>query len=95
MRGTKSLTLMQALKKMSLQAAKRLGLSATKGSIEPGKDADIVIFDPELIEDGSTFDEPLKAPVGIDRVLVGGVTVVKDSAKRLRFGRCWQACRED
>ncbi|WP_428378352.1 amidohydrolase family protein [Olsenella sp. Marseille-QA0557] len=87
-RGTKSLTLMQALKKMSLQAAKRLGLSATKGSIEPGKDADIVIFDPELIEDGSTFDEPLKAPVGIDRVLVGGVTVVKDSADTGALSGC-------
>ena len=77
-RGTKSLTLMQALKKMSLQAAKRLGLDATKGSIAPGKDADLIIFDPETIEDCSTFDEPLLAPAGIDRVFVGGKTVVQN-----------------
>lgn len=35
---------------MSLQAAKRLGLSATKGSIEPGKDADIVILIPSSLK---------------------------------------------
>lgn len=85
-RGTKSLTLIQALRKMSLQAAERLGLGTTKGSIEQGKDADLIIFDPEVIEDRSTFDEPLLAPAGIDRVLVGGVTVVKDGADTGNLG---------
>jgi N-acyl-D-amino-acid deacylase len=73
-----SLTLMQALEKMTLRAARRIGLADRKGSLEVGKDADIVIFDPDTIADGSTFDDPTAPPTGIDRVIVGGVTVEED-----------------
>lgn len=75
-RGTGSLTLVGALEKMTLRAAERIGLAGRKGSVEVGKDADLVIFDPETIADGSTFLDPLAPPVGIDRVMVAGVTVV-------------------
>ncbi len=75
-RGTKSLSLMDALEKMTIKAARRIGIDAHKGSIEVGKDADLVIFDPETIEDRSTFEEATLSPVGIDRVIVDGTTVV-------------------
>ena len=38
----------------------------------------IVIFDPETIADRATFDSPLTPPAGIDRVLIGGKTVLLD-----------------
>lgn len=77
-RGTGSLSLMEALEKMTIRAARRIGIDGFKGSIEPGKDADIVIFDPDAIADQSTYEEPELPPVGIDRVMVSGVTVVRD-----------------
>lgn len=85
-RGTGSLTLVGALEKMTLRAARRLGLDARKGSVEVGKDADLVVFDPETIADGSTFMDPLAPPVGIDRVVVGGVTVVEGGRDTGRMG---------
>jgi N-acyl-D-amino-acid deacylase len=75
-----ALTLVDALEKISLKPAGRIGLAASKGSVEVGKDADLVIFDPDRIADASTFDDPTVAPVGIDRVMVGGVSVVAGGA---------------
>ena len=43
-----------------------------------GKDADIVIFDPEKIRDTASFEDPLSPPVGIDWVFVNGVAAAKD-----------------
>ena len=72
------LGLMEALKKMTIQPAERLGLK-NKGDIKEGADADIVIFDKDTIIDNATFDEPSLAPSGIDRVIVGGKTAVKEN----------------
>ena len=47
-----------------------------RGTIAVGRAADLVVFDPATIADGSTFDEPRQAPAGIGQVLVNGVTVV-------------------
>ena len=50
-----------------------------KGRVRVGADADLTIFDPGLVIDRSTFDEPAKYSEGIRHVLVGGVFVVKDA----------------
>jgi N-acetylglucosamine-6-phosphate deacetylase len=42
------ISLPDAIKMISSTPARILGLSATKGSLEPGKDADIVIFDDDI-----------------------------------------------
>lgn len=76
-RGT--MGLLDGLRKITLDAARRIGLDATKGSLEPGKDADLVIFDPETIRDGATFEDPTAPPAGIERVMVAGRTVVRDN----------------
>ncbi len=66
-----TLSLYQAVEKMTAQPANRLKL-ANKGRLNVGADADITIFDFETIQDNATFPEPSLAPTGIDYVLIGG-----------------------
>jgi dihydroorotase len=42
-----------------------------------GADADITIFDPAVIIDRATFEEPLQYSAGISFVLVNGVPVLR------------------
>ncbi|MGB5652774.1 MAG: amidohydrolase family protein [Robiginitalea sp.] len=99
-REDKNQTLMDAISKMSYLHAKYLGELGgipqfkTKGRIQEGMDADIVVFDPETVRDNSTYEVGMGAipSTGIPYVLVNGVTVVKDSevqkvfpGKPLRF----------
>lgn len=70
-----TLTLEDAIHKMTSACADRLGLT-DRGTIAPGKAADLVIFDPETIADRATFESPHQFPDGIDHVLVNGREVV-------------------
>ncbi len=76
-REEKTLTLEDAVWKMSGFPAWRLGLQ-TKGIIKEGMDADLVIFDPETVQDMATFENPNHEPVGIDHVFVNGVKMIKN-----------------
>lgn len=49
-----------------------------RGYLETGYHADIVIFDPEKIEDKATFADPHQYAVGVDHVFVNGVQVLKN-----------------
>ena len=68
--------MLDGLAKMTSMPAKRLGLS-NKGSLRPGKDADILIFDPERFSDRADFDAPALPPEGIDYVFIGGEIAMK------------------
>ncbi|PRB58358.1 family 20 glycosylhydrolase [Microbacterium sp. MYb45] len=75
------LTLEEAVQHLAGTPARRLGLDrddAPRGVIRSGATADLVLFDPETIAAGATFDEPFTPPLGIVEVLVGGVPVVSD-----------------
>jgi N-acyl-D-amino-acid deacylase len=70
-REEKVITLEMAIRKMSSLPANRLKLF-DRGRIAPGMAADLVIFDPNTIQDTATFAKPLSFPTGISYVLVNG-----------------------
>ncbi len=74
------LSLMDAIRKMTLMPAQRLEgrvpAMRQKGRLRVGADADITIFDPATVLDRSTYREPALPPVGIQHVIVNGVSVV-------------------
>ncbi len=79
-RGGQGVRLMDAIRKMTLMPAQRLEARVPamrqKGRLRIGADADITIFDPLTVLDRSTYREPSLAPVGIQHVIVNGVSVV-------------------
>jgi N-acyl-D-amino-acid deacylase len=62
--------------------ARRLGL-ADRGVVRVGAVADLVLFDPETVSDGATFERPRVAPSGIPFVFVSGRAVI-DEGERAR-----------
>src|SRR5205823_6526785 len=80
LRNMHSLSLMDAIRKMTLMPARRLYARVPamrqKGRLRVGADADITIFDPATVVDRSTYREPSLSPVGIQDVIVNGVSVV-------------------
>jgi dihydroorotase len=78
------LTLMQALRKMTIMPARRLEKAVPgmrrKGRLSVGADADITVFDPATVRDRATFQNPAQTSEGIRHVVVAGVPVVVDGA---------------
>ena len=81
-REKKTLTLMEALRKMTLMPAQMLERSTPdarrKGRMQEGADADIVLFDPQTIGDRATFQKPMEPSVGVHYLLVGGTVLIDD-----------------
>jgi len=71
------LTLEDAVRRCTSAPADRVRLS-DRGRLAPGQRADLVIFDPDLITERSTYLDPWAGPDGIHRVLVGGREVARD-----------------
>lgn len=63
-----------AVHKMTGLPAAAYGLS-DRGLVEPGKRADLVVFDPTVVDGPAEIGDPRRPPVGIQRVIVGGETV--------------------
>ena len=51
-----------------------------RGLLLPGMAADITIFDPEMIVDTATFENPIQYPKGIKYVVVNGVVAVENGS---------------
>lgn len=76
-RGVGLFPLETAVWKMTGLTARNFGL-ADRGVIREGAFADLTVFDPDTVGDAATFDDPIQAANGIERVLVNGVTVWLD-----------------
>ncbi|MCL5779110.1 amidohydrolase family protein [Limibaculum sp. FT325] len=76
------LSLNEAIRKMSLMPAQTLEHSVpqmrSKGRLQVGMDADIVVFDPAAIADKATFENANQPAVGVQTVLVNGGFAVRD-----------------
>lgn len=87
-RERSALSLPEAIRKMTVLPASRLEQSVPsmirKGRLNPGADADLVVFDPDRVNDRATYQNPTQASDGIDFVLVAGEVVVRDG--RLQEG---------
>ncbi|MBO0803485.1 MAG: amidohydrolase family protein [Nocardiopsaceae bacterium] len=87
------LSLAEALAKCSLHPARllesRVPAMRRKGRLAPGADADVVVFDPEVISDQATYAASTRPSAGIRHVLVNGTLVVRDGrlATAARPGR--------
>jgi dihydroorotase/N-acyl-D-amino-acid deacylase len=76
-RDERVITLEDAIRKMTGAVAERL-LIADRGLLRPGMYADVVVFDPEHIQENSTYEKPLQLSTGMHEVLINGVEVVRD-----------------
>ena len=76
-REEKVITLEEAVRKLTGLPAKNLKLDR-RGELKEGYYADVVVFDPETIQDHATFVEPHQYATGMQHVFVNGVQVLKD-----------------
>ncbi|MFG2193150.1 amidohydrolase family protein [Streptomyces sp. NPDC048639] len=74
------LTLEECVAHLTSRPAARLRLP-DRGLVREGHRADLVLFDPETIAAGSTFEDPRTLPTGIPHVLVDGRFVIEDGRR--------------
>ena len=78
------LGLAETLRRSSLLPARllqeRVPAMRRKGRLQPGCDADIVVFDPATVSDQATYALTTRPSSGIRHVLVNGTFVVRDGA---------------
>jgi N-acyl-D-amino-acid deacylase len=67
----KLLSLAQAVQKATSLCAEHFHIK-DRGKLAVGYYADLVLFDPETIQDRASFDAPFNSPYGIEMVLVNG-----------------------
>jgi N-acyl-D-aspartate/D-glutamate deacylase len=87
------IALEDAVRRMTSISADTFGL-VDRGRIEPGRFADLVLFDPQSIADLATYDDPKREPAGISLVVVNGKIAHRDgrhanagSGQMLRYRR--------
>ncbi len=77
-RESGTLTLEEAIRKMTSFPAQRFGLQS-RGLLKPGMVADIVVFNPDTVIDTATYEEPHQLPKGVEHVIVNGEITVQSS----------------
>tara|TARA_B100000900_G_scaffold415730_1_gene446888 strand:- start:51 stop:1661 length:1611 start_codon:yes stop_codon:yes gene_type:complete len=83
-REEKLISMEEAIRRLSGFPSDNLGIKK-RGYLKVGYFADIVVFDPELIEDKATFQEPLQFAVGVEEVFVNGIQVLSDGEHTGKF----------
>jgi N-acyl-D-amino-acid deacylase len=93
-REQRALTLEDAIHRLTGLPARNLSL-ADRGLLQAGYFADVVVFDPQTIQDHATFEKPHQYSTGVSEVIVNGQLALRDGvptgAKPGRFvrGRGW------
>src|SRR3954449_299706 len=85
-------SLPDAVRRLSSLPADNFGL-VDRGRLEPGRFADIAVFDPDTVIDRATYENPHAYAAGVRHVVVNGRVVVRDGeftserpGRRLRRG---------
>jgi N-acyl-D-amino-acid deacylase len=66
-----------AVRRLTALPAQTLRLHQ-RGLLEPGYYADVVVFDPDRIQDHATFDEPHQYATGVEHVAVNGTLALRE-----------------
>lgn len=78
-RGQKLLSWEEAVHKMSGKPALKFKLEK-RGLLQAGYAADIVVFDPQVITDKATIEDPYQYATGVEWLLVNGSLVIETGA---------------
>lgn len=77
----------EAIKKITSRPAEKLNIK-DRGTIARKKFADIAVFDPKLLKDRATYQNPYRYPSGIEYVIVNGkIAVEKGRVSSTRSGK--------
>ena len=67
----------EAIRRLTSLPAANLAI-ADRGVLAPGRFADIVVFDPEAVQDHATYDDPHRYATGVEHVAVNGTLALRD-----------------
>jgi N-acyl-D-amino-acid deacylase len=93
-RKDRVLSVAEAVRKLTSLPADNLSLK-DRGRLRAGAFADVVVFDPNSIQDHATFEMPHQLSTGVSYVLVNGKMAIKDgepiavASGRVVRGRAW------
>ena len=76
-REEKLISLQEAIRRLTSLPARNLKLRR-RGALKTGYYADIVIFDPDEIQDHATYEEPHRLATGVAHVFINGIQVLHD-----------------
>ncbi len=89
-----ALSIEAAVRKLSTLPADNLSLP-DRGRLSAGAYADVVVFNPDTIQDHATYDRPHQLSTGVNQVIVNGRFALRDgkatgaSTGRVVRGRAW------
>jgi N-acyl-D-amino-acid deacylase len=93
-REEKVITLQEAIRKLSALPAQNLSLKS-RGMLREGYFADVVVFDPSVVQDHATYEKPHQLATGVNEVWINGVQALRDGeatgapSGRVVRGRAW------
>jgi N-acyl-D-amino-acid deacylase len=89
-RDERTVPLEEAVRRLTSLPAQTLRLQR-RGLLEPGYCADVVVLEPDRIQDNATFDEPHQYATGVEHVAVNGTLVLRDGERHGRAARTSRA----
>lgn len=88
------ISIAEAVRKLTALPADNLSLK-DRGRLKAGNFADLVVFDPNTIQDHATYEQPHQLSTGVGYVVVNGKLAIKDgkptgiASGRVVRGRAW------